>query len=103
MVLQFVVRHIEFVGANAPAHRYPGGVYAVGIAGYQRMPPVEVMALGQQYIGAGRRKPFDLFEAFGRQPDAIIDQVQPAFVIAAAAAVSVEESATNVGVKGLDS
>jgi hypothetical protein len=59
------------------------------------------MSLGQQHIGAGRRKPFNPFEAFGRQTDAIIDQVQPILVIAAAAAVPIQKSATNIGVKGL--
>jgi hypothetical protein len=59
------------------------------------------MSLGQQHIGAGWRKPFNPFEAFGRQSDAIIDQIQPILVIAAAAAVAVQESTTDIGVKGL--
>jgi len=102
VVLQFVVRHVEFRRAHPPTHRDPGGVYGLGVAGDQGMPPIEVVSLGQQHIGTGRRKPFDLFEAFGRQLDAIINQFQPMLIIAAAASLAVQQSATNIGVKGLD-
>ena len=103
MVFQLVIRHVELGRAYTPAHRDPGGVYGLGIAGDQWMPPIQIVPLGQQRIGAGRRKPFNLFEVFGRQTDAIVDQVQPILVIPAAAAVPVEESATDIGVKGLGS
>ena len=65
------------------------------------MPPIQVVSLRQQHIGAGWRQPFNLFEAYGRQPDAIIDQVQPMLIIAAAASLPVQQAATDIGVKGL--
>src|SRR5262249_8016469 len=87
--------------AHPPAHRDPGGMYGLGVAGNQWMPPIQVMPLGQQHIGAGWRKPLNLFEAFGRQADAVIDQVEPILVVAAAATVCAEQSATYISIKDL--
>ena len=52
---------------RAAAHRDAGLVHGLGIAGHQRMPPGEVLALGQPAIGAGRRQPVDLAHLGRRQ------------------------------------
>src|ERR1700721_3134551 len=64
------------------------------------MPPVQVLALGQPHIGAGRRQPGDGLEASRRQPHAIIDLFEPMLVVAAATGVSVQQPATDIGVVG---
>ena len=58
-VLELVVRHVVLPGADAAAHRDAGLVHGLGVAGDQRVPPVEVVAVGHQPVAAGRRQPDD--------------------------------------------
>src|SRR5665213_2298866 len=55
VVLEILVRHIDLRGADTASYRDAGGMHSFRIAGDQRMPPVEVLALCHSHIGAGRR------------------------------------------------
>jgi hypothetical protein len=55
MLFEIFVWHILFARQHMGADRDAGGVYRFRIAGDERMPPVEILALGEQHIGAGRR------------------------------------------------
>ena len=101
VVLKVLVGHVHLRRADAAAHRDAGGVNRFGIAGDQRMPPVEVLALGEEHIGAGRRQPVDGFEGFRRQAHAIVDLFEPVRIVAAAAGFAVQQPAADVGVEGL--
>src|SRR5579864_8661587 len=94
------LRRADAQFATPAAHRDAGGVDGLGIAGHQRVPPVQVLALGEQHIGAGRRQPGDGFEVFGREPHAVVDLFQPMPVVAAAAGLAVEQPAAHAGVIG---
>src|SRR5580692_7442684 len=59
VVFELAVGDIHFAVIDAAAHRNAGGMDGLGIAGHQRMPPVEVLARGEQNVGAGRREPSD--------------------------------------------
>ena len=72
IILEVLVRHGLFGRAHAAPDRDTSGVHGFGVAGDKRMPPVEVPALGNQHIGAGRRQPIDGFEALRRQLHAIL-------------------------------
>ena len=47
------------------ADRHAGNMHALGIAGDERVPPIEVAPLGDQPIGAGRRQPRQCPTLFG--------------------------------------
>src|SRR5262249_6338092 len=63
------------------------------------MPPIEIAAFGEQHIGARRRQPFDAFEILRRQPDAIVDTFESVLIVAAAAAMPVQQPASYIGVE----
>src|SRR5690348_1970741 len=96
-LLEFVFLDGLLARANPPAHRDACRVHTVGIAGEQRMPPVEVAALREEAIGAGRRQPTKLADVFRLQADAVVDLVRAALIVAAAAALAVEQTATDIG------
>src|SRR5262249_48388709 len=54
-VFQVLVRNIILAGADLAANRDAGVVDAVGIARDERVPPIEVAAIGQQTVAASRR------------------------------------------------
>ena len=51
---------------NAGAHRDAGRMHALRIAGDERVPPVEIVAVRDQAVGAGRRQPVELGEIVRR-------------------------------------
>src|ERR1017187_3089578 len=57
VLLELGVRHVLLARAHAPAHRDAGRVHRLGVAGDQRVAPVEFAPPGQQAIAAGRREP----------------------------------------------
>ena len=67
------VGDVVLVSSDAPAHRNAGLVHGLGRARDQRMPPLQVLALGDQPIAAGRRQPFDAAHGLRRQLDAVAD------------------------------
>ncbi|MNT69012.1 hypothetical protein D3C72_2072880 [compost metagenome] len=56
------------------------------------MPPVEVAALGDEAIGAGRRQPGDLVDALDGQLDAVRHGRLAVFIVLAATALPVEQA-----------
>src|SRR3954464_6335749 len=54
VILELVVGDLVLAGPNLAAHRHAGCMHRVGIARNQRMPPIEIMAIGHQAIAAGR-------------------------------------------------
>src|SRR5690606_5824661 len=98
-VIEIVVHvlDIRFGSGDAAAHRDPGHVHAVPVAGDQVVPWVEVMALRHQPVGAGGGQPGDGSYVLRREPDAIGDNRKTVFVVAAAAGLGVEQSAAHAG------
>jgi len=96
-VFERFVGHVVFGIAHASAHRDARLVHGVGIARDERMPPVKVLALVELAVGAGGRQPFDLVHHLGGEPHAIVDLFAPMSVIAAAAALAIEQPAADVG------
>src|SRR5580658_2526343 len=47
VIFELAVGHVHFAGIDAAAHRDAGGMDGFGIAGHQRVPPVEILALGE--------------------------------------------------------
>src|SRR5580704_3895397 len=64
-VLELVVGHVLLAGLDLPAHRDPGLMHGFGVAGDQRMPPIELLAVSQQTIAAARWEPDDLLDVPG--------------------------------------
>src|SRR5262249_15611590 len=69
----------------------------VGIARDQRMPPIEVAALGHEAVAAARRQPVKGSYIFWRQPNAIGNLVGAVRIILASAKAGIEKLAGNVG------
>ena len=82
---------------RAAAHRNAGLMDRIRVAGHQRMPPGEVLALGDPAIGAGGRQPVDLPHFRRRQADAVGHAAAAVGVVAAPAGVQVEQAAGDVG------
>src|SRR5271169_518231 len=101
VVLEILVRHGLFAGAQAAPYRDSGRMHGLGVSGDERMPPIEVPALGNEHIGAGRRQPIDGFEALRRQSHAVMHLFEPIPIVAAAAGLAVEEPAADIGVIGV--
>ena len=72
-------------------------MHRLRIAGDERMPPVQVLALGDQAVAAGRRQPADLRDRLRGEPDAIVDPFGAMPVIPAAARPGVEQAAADIG------
>ncbi len=101
VVLEVLVRHGLFGRAHAASDRNARGVHGFGVTGDERMPPIQVPALANEHVGAGRRQPIDGFEGFGRQPHAILDLFEPVGIVAAAAGLAVEQPAADIGIIGI--
>jgi len=100
MVLEVLVGHLGLARPDTAPNGNAGCVHGLRITRHERVPPIEVLALGEQHVGARRRQPGDRFQAFGRELDAIIDLFQAVRVVTAAAAVAVEQAAADIGVVG---
>lgn len=100
MLLELVVGHVLFRQRHASAHGDAGCVHRVGIARHQRVPPVQVAAVGEEPVGAGRRQPGDAAHRARREPHAVAHLLLPVLVVAAAAALRVEQPAGDVGEEG---
>ena len=84
--------------ADRPAaHGNARLVNRAGVAGHQRMPPGEPLALGNAPIRAGWWQPIDFAHRLGREPDAVRHPAGPVGVVAALAGPQVEQSARDVG------
>ena len=67
----FVAFQLMIMGRNLAANGNSGFVYRVSVAGYQRMPPVKILAFINEPVGAGLREPIDTPNDFRGQKDAI--------------------------------
>jgi hypothetical protein len=72
-------------------------VHRRGIAGDERVPPVEVVPVRQPAIGTGWRQPDDPIDVSGRKPDAILHLGCPIGIVVAAAGLTIEKAATDIG------
>src|SRR5690606_13265054 len=82
---------------GAAAHGYTRRMHRLRIAGEKRMPPVEVPALLDEPITAGRRQPAQRLHLLDRQPYAVRHMALAVGIIGASAAVAVEQPAADVG------
>src|SRR5262249_18817342 len=90
-ILEIVVLNLFLAGADLAAHRDAGGVHRVGVSGNERVPPIKVMPVGQQAVGAGRRQPDDPIDVARSQAHAVVHLLGPVRIVLAAAGVTVEE------------
>src|SRR6266567_9285053 len=95
--LQRVGRHVVLQVLDPAADRDSGLMHRLRIAGDERMPPVQVLALGDQAVAAGRRQPADLRDRLRGEPDAIVDPFGAMPVVPAVARPGVEQAAAYVG------
>ena len=79
----------------------PGRVHRCRIARDEWVPPVEVVALGQETVGAGVGQPREAAHGLGRQAHAIGNLGLAVRVVAAAAGLVVKEGAAHIGVHHL--
>jgi hypothetical protein len=89
---------VLFAAGDAVSHRNPGLVHRLGISRFQRMPPGQIAALGDETVGASRRQPRQLGHVAGREPDAVGHLGLAVVVIAAPAGAGIKQRAANVGV-----
>ena len=61
------------------------------------MPPIEIAALGHEFVAAARRQPVQGTDIGGRQPDAVRNQVGTVLVILSGAQPGIQQLAGNVG------
>src|SRR5262245_51679980 len=54
-ILEVLVGHLVLAGPDLAAHRHTGRMHGVRVARDQRMPPIEIMAIGHQAIATGWR------------------------------------------------
>ena len=73
-------------------------MYAFGIAGFERVPGVQVLAGGHQPIGAGLGEPAHGLDLGGRQRDAVGYIALPFRVVGAAAGLPVEQPAGDIAI-----
>ena len=72
----------------------------VGVPRDQWMPPIKVLALREQHVGAGGWEPGYGFQALRRELYAIVHLLQPVCVVVATAGLAVEKAAADVGIEG---
>ena len=96
--MAFEIAGLAF-GDGAAANGDTGLMDRLGIARNQRMPPVEVLALVDQTVGAGRRQPFQAGQIGGSKFDAIGHQERALDIIGAQAGAHIQEPAGNVGIR----
>src|SRR6266545_3089371 len=57
VVLQILIGDLVLGTLHPPAHGNSGFMHGIGVAGNQRVPPVEVTPLRDQFVAAARRQP----------------------------------------------
>ena len=98
----FEVVHVDFTLQNhAPAHRNAGADHAGRVAGNQRVPVRQILALGLQAVGAGLGHPVELLHQVGVEREAGGHQHRALGVASAARGVAIEQLAGDVGVEDL--
>ena len=90
--------HRALAGRDPPAHGDAGLMHGLRIAGDERMPPIEVAALGHEPIGAGGRQPAPVAGVLGRDALAIVHAARAMGIVGAAAGLAIEEPAGDVGI-----
>lgn len=96
-IVEIVVRpgKVGLAGLDPSADRDAGLVHGFGASRNQPVPPVEVMPLRDQPIGAGPGQPADGAHILRRQPDTVRNPRQPVGIVGTAAAFGVEQPATD--------
>ena len=92
-----VFGQIVVEGGYAAANRDARFMHRVAAAADQMVPPVEIVALGNQPVGAGRRKPVDRPDGLGGQLHAIRHDRPSIVVILAAAGSRIKQAASHGG------
>ena len=97
MVLEIGVGDVVLGSLHPAAHGNAGLMNRVGIARYQRMPPIEVAPLGDEAVAAARRQPVQGADVLRRQPDAIGNLVGAVRIVLAGAQARIEQLAGDMG------
>src|SRR2546425_9966635 len=85
VVLELFVRDFVLGALNPAAHRNPGFMHGVGVPRNQRVPPVEITPLRDQFVAATRRQPVQGADVLGSQADTIRNLVGTVLVVLAGA------------------
>jgi hypothetical protein len=94
------VTNFCFTAPCFAAHGCAGGVNGVGIAGHQRMPRVEILALVHQPIRAGLRQPREFGYVLRRESHAVRHGFFAVRVIFAAAGLAIKQATMDI--RGVD-
>src|SRR6202012_6034878 len=86
VILEIGIRDLVLGALHPSAHGNAGLMHGVGIARHQRMPPIEIAALGDQFVAAA-----------WRQPVAIRNLVRAVLVVLAGAQPGIQQFAGDVG------
>src|SRR5262249_49746917 len=101
MVLPLALADLLVVHLDASTHGDAGGVDGLRVARDQGMPPVEVLSIGDEAIGARRRQPVDAAHQFRRQRDAIWHVALAVLVVGTLAALAFEHETGDIGEIGV--
>ena len=93
MVLELGVRDGILGALDPPTHRDSGFMHRIRIAGDQRVPPIEVTALRDQFVAATRRQPVQLADILRRQPDAIWNLLGAILIVLAGTKAGIQQPA----------
>src|SRR5438552_9264949 len=100
-VVKYVVKivvwlgQIGFLGFHPAADRNPSLVHGLGASRHKSVPPIEIVALGDEPVGAGLGQPGDGPHVLRRQPDAVRHARQAVGIVRAAAFIGVEQPAAD--------
>ena len=94
-MLQPPVRHVGF-RHDLPHHAHAGLAHAVRIAGHQRMPIRQILALIEHAVGTGHRHEVQFADIARRQPHTVGNLPRAVRVIAASAIAHVIEAAGDI-------
>jgi len=97
VILEVGVSDLGFSSLHPPAHGNAGFMHRIRIAGNQRMPPIEITALGDQLVTATGRQPVQGSHVLRREPDTVWNLVGPVRIILAGAQPGIQQSAGNMG------
>src|SRR3954449_10514286 len=85
VVLTIGVGALVFGALHSPTHGNTRFMHSTRIARYERVPPIKIAPLRDQFVAATRRQPVQGADVLRGQPDAVRNQFGPVCVILASA------------------
>jgi hypothetical protein len=97
VVLEIFIGDLVLGALHPAAHGDAGLVHGIGIAGDQRVPPIEVASVRDELVAAARRQPVQGADVFRGQPDAVGNLGGAVRVVLAGAGARIEQLAGDMG------